>query len=135
MATTCLIKLCCDCCCGCCCSICPWFNCCGLSISRISYLKLAQLGLAMLSESLLIKYGLPEMDNIGTALITCLSTTIYTFTTILILLICYFLSEDSYHLIRKSLFVSKKSNYGVLFNRFIRKKKYINTKTSGIKTI
>lgn len=60
----------------------------------------------MLCESLLIKYGLPEMENIGHAFVGSLTTTIYTFTTILILLICYFLSENSYHLIRQSLFVS-----------------------------
>ncbi|KAH8287488.1 hypothetical protein KR054_008768 [Drosophila jambulina] len=90
----------------CCCRVCTCINF-GFLMSRIGLLKLMQLGLAMLCEGLLIKYGVPYADSIGQALTSFLATTGHCFTTNGILLICYAFSDKSYNLIRQSMFVSK----------------------------
>lgn len=89
----------------CCCRMFTCINF-GFAISKPGLLKLLQLVLASLCEGLLVKYGLPAIDSIGQALISFLTTTAYCFTTNAILLICYYFSENSYNLIRQSLFVS-----------------------------
>lgn len=89
----------------CCCRVCTCINF-GFVLSRIGLLKLMQLGLAMLCEGLLIRYGVPYADSIGQALTGFLATTGHCFTTTGILLLCYAFSDKSYNLIRQSLFVS-----------------------------
>ncbi|XP_022208472.1 protein singles bar [Drosophila subobscura] len=87
----------------CCCRVCTCINF-GFVLSRVGLLKLMQLGLAMLCEGLLIRYGVPYADSIGQALTSFLATTGHCFTTTGILLLCYGFSEKSYGLIRQSLF-------------------------------
>ncbi|XP_039498706.1 protein singles bar isoform X1 [Drosophila santomea] len=87
----------------CCCRVCTCINF-GFVLSRIGLLKLMQLGLAMLCEGLLIRYGVPYADSIGQALTSFLATTGHCFTTTGILLLCYAFSDKSYSLIRQSLF-------------------------------
>lgn len=89
----------------CCCRILTCINF-GFVLSRGGLLKLMELGLAMLCEGLLIRYGVPYADSIGQALTSLLATTGHCFTTTGILLICYCFSDRSYGLIRQSLFVS-----------------------------
>lgn len=88
----------------CCCRVCTCINF-GFVLSRIGLLKLMQLGLAMLCEGLLIRYGVPYADSIGQALTSFLATTGHCFTTTGILLLCYAFSDKSCSLIRQSLFV------------------------------
>lgn len=90
----------------CCCSICTCVNFRFLT-SRIGLLKVLEVALASLCETLLIRYGLPSADSIGQALTSFLTTTAYCFTTTAILLVCYCFSEKSFNLIRQSLFVSE----------------------------
>uniref|UniRef100_A0A1A9W330 MARVEL domain-containing protein n=1 Tax=Glossina brevipalpis TaxID=37001 RepID=A0A1A9W330_9MUSC len=87
----------------CCCRVCTCINF-GFATSKAGLLKLLQLFMATLCESLLIKYGIPEADSIGQALTSFLTTTAYCFTTTMILLLCYYFSEKSFSLIRQSLF-------------------------------
>lgn len=89
----------------CCCRVLTCINF-GFVVSRAGLIKWMQLGLAMLCEGLLIRYGLPNADSIGQALTSFLATTAHCFTTTAILLICYCFSDRSYSLIRQSLFVS-----------------------------
>lgn len=93
----------------CCCRVLTCINF-GFVVSGAGLIKGLQLGLAMLCEGLLIRYGLPYADSIGQALTSFLATTGHCFTTTSILLICYCFSERSYGLIRQSLFVSRSRN-------------------------
>ena len=91
----------------CCCRICTCINF-GFAFSRIGLLKLLELGLSSVCETLLVSYGIPYAENIGQALNSFLTTTAFCWTTTAILLFCYCFTEKSYNLIRQSVFVSKK---------------------------
>ncbi|XP_017766593.1 PREDICTED: uncharacterized protein LOC108555462 isoform X2 [Eufriesea mexicana] len=67
-------------------------------------LKLSEMIIGGLIQSLLMKYGLPYNATIGPAFEGALTTSFACFLTSTILLACYVLSEKSYKMIRSSLF-------------------------------
>lgn len=88
----------------CCCRICTCINLEFLT-TKSGLLKICELILATLCETLLVQFGLPYASDIGQAFISFLTTVSSCLATVTILLICYVLSAKSFQLIRQSLFV------------------------------
>ncbi|XP_055371439.1 protein singles bar [Condylostylus longicornis] len=87
----------------CCCRVCTCINF-SFIVSKIGIIKGAEVLLAAMCETLLIRYGIPYASSIGQALTSFLTATACCFTTSSILLFCYCFSEKSYNLIRQSFF-------------------------------
>lgn len=89
----------------CCCRMFTCINL-GFITSKDGLLKLSEVILGSLCQTLLIRFGLPAAEDIGQAFNGFLTTASSCLMTSLILLICYIISTKSYHLVRQSLFVS-----------------------------
>lgn len=89
----------------CCCRICTCVNLEFLTTQN-GLLKLSEVILGSLCQTLLIRFGLPYADDIGQAFISFLTTVASCLTTSTILLLCYLVSAKSFQLIRQSLFVN-----------------------------
>lgn len=88
----------------CCCRICTCINIEFLS-TKTGLLKLVEVILGSLCQTLLIQYGLPYAPDIGQAYTGCLTTVASCLTTTTVLLFCYIVSSRSYQLVRQSMFV------------------------------
>lgn len=88
----------------CCCRV---FTCVNLGFitSKEGLLKLAEVILGSLCQTLLVRFGLPSAEDIGQAFNSFLTTASSCLMTSTILFICYMVSIKSFHLIRQSLFV------------------------------
>lgn len=102
----------------CCCRICTCINV-GFLSTRTGLLKLVEVMVGSLCQTLLIQYGLPYATDIGQAFTGCLTTVASCLTTTSILLFCYIVSTRTYQLVRQSLFVSIISLLLMLIYSFI----------------
>lgn len=89
----------------CCCRICTCLHLEFLT-SKNGILKLCEVILGSMCQTLLIRFGMPYANDIGQAFSGFLTTVASCLTTATILLICYVLSSKTFHLLRQSLFVS-----------------------------
>lgn len=89
----------------CCCRV---FTCINLGFigSKDGLLKMAEVLLGSLCQTLLIRFGLPAAEDIGQAFNSFLTTASSCLMTSLILFFCYMVSTKTFHLVRQSLFVS-----------------------------
>lgn len=90
-------------CCGC--RVCSCFHL-EFLYSQTGLLKLFEVILGSFCQTLLIQFGLSSASDIGQAFHGFLTTASACVMTSTILLVCYVLSEKTYHLVRQSLFVS-----------------------------
>lgn len=88
----------------CCCRVCTCINLEFLT-TKNGILKIGELILGSLCETLLIRFGLPYAGDIGQAFISFLTTVSSCLATVTILMFCYLISAKSIHLIRQSFFV------------------------------
>lgn len=104
----------------CCCRVCTCVNLEFLT-TKNGILKICELILGSLCETLLIRFGLPYASDIGQAFISFLTTVSSCLATVTILLFCYLISAKSIHLIRQSLFVSQKAKlfYAEILSKLI----------------
>ena len=89
----------------CCCRICTCINL-NFLTTKNGVLKLCEMILGSFCQTLLIRYGLPAASDMGEAFHTFLTTVSSCLMTTTLLLICYIISSNTFHLIRQSLFVS-----------------------------
>lgn len=89
----------------CCCRICTCINLEFLT-TKNGLLKLIEVLLGSFCQSLLIRFGLPYVNDIGQAFTGFLTTVASCLTTATVLLFCYLVSAKTFHLLRQSLFVS-----------------------------
>lgn len=75
--------------------------------SQSGLLKLFEVVLGSFCQTLLVQFGMSSASDIGQAFHGFLTTASACVMTSTILLVCYILSEKTYHLVRQSLFVSK----------------------------
>lgn len=76
--------------------------------SQAGLLKLFEVVLGSFCQTLLVQFGMSSASDIGQAFHGFLTTASACVMTSSILLVCYILSEKTYHLVRQSLFVSNK---------------------------
>lgn len=88
----------------CCCRMFTCFNL-GFITSKAGLLKVAEVILGSLCQTLLVQFGLPAAEDIGQAFNSFLTTASSCLMTSTILFICYLVSTKSYHLVRQSMFV------------------------------
>lgn len=90
----------------CCCRI---FTCINLNIitSNHGLLKVSEVILGSCCQTMLVRFGIPNAEDIGQAFNSCMTTVSACLLTSTLLLFCYVISTKSFHLIRQSLFVSK----------------------------
>lgn len=74
--------------------------------SQAGLLKLFEVVLGSFCQTLLVQFGMSSASDIGQAFHGFLTTASACVMTSTILLVCYILSEKTYHLVRQSLFVS-----------------------------
>lgn len=89
----------------CCCRMFTCFNI-GFITSKDGLIKLSEVILGSLCQTLLVRFGLPAAEDIGQAFNSFLTTASSCLMTSFIMLVCYIISTKSYHLVRQSLFVS-----------------------------
>lgn len=89
----------------CCCRV---FTCVNIGFigSKDGLLKMAEVLLGSLCQTLLIRFGLPAAEDIGQAFNSFLTTASSCLMTSFILFMCYLVSTKTFHLVRQSLFVS-----------------------------
>lgn len=90
----------------CCCRV---FTCINMNIlsSNHGLLKVSEVILGSCCQTMLVRFGIPNAEDIGQAFNSCLTTVAACLLTSTLLLFCYVVSNKSFHLVRQSLFVSK----------------------------
>lgn len=93
----------------CCCRV---FTCVNLNIltSNHGLLKLSEVILGSCCQTMLVRFGIPNAEDIGQAFNSCLTTVSACLLTSTLLLVCYIVSIRTFHLVRQSLFVSWKDD-------------------------
>lgn len=89
----------------CCCRVFTCINL-GFITSKEGLLKLGEVILGSMCQTLLVRFGLPAAEDIGQAFNSFLTTASSCLMTSFLLMICYMISTKSFNLIRQSLFVS-----------------------------
>lgn len=89
----------------CCCRV---FTCINMNIltSNHGLLKVSEVILGTCCQTMLVRFGIPNAEDIGQAFNSCLTTVSACLLTSTLLLFCYIVSIKSFHLVRQSLFVS-----------------------------
>lgn len=89
----------------CCCRVFTCINL-GFLTSPHGLLKISEVVLGSCCQTLLIRFGLPNAEDIGQAFNSFLTTSSSCLMTASILLFCYVISTRTFQLVRQSLFVS-----------------------------
>lgn len=93
----------------CCCRV---FTCVnpGILTSNHGLLKVSEVLLGLCCQTMLVRFGMPNAEDIGQAFNSCLTTVSACLLTSALLLLCYVISIRTFHLVRQSLFVSFSPN-------------------------
>lgn len=90
----------------CCCRVFTCINL-GFITSREGLLKVGEVILGSMCQTLLVRFGLPSAEDIGQAFNSFLTTASSCLMTSFLLMLCYVVSTKSFQLIRQSLFVRR----------------------------